>query len=66
MEQALRPYCAELGLTLRVVEIDGDADLRARYADKIPVLMAGDTEICHYYLDPEALRAHFGHSADSV
>ncbi len=41
-----------------VVDIDRHADLEARYGDKVPVLLDGDREICHYFFDENALMAH--------
>ncbi|GAB6041647.1 glutaredoxin family protein [Endothiovibrio diazotrophicus] len=47
-----------LGVELEAVEISGDVELEARYGHKVPVLCAGDEEICHYFLDEEALARH--------
>ena len=33
------------------IEITGDAVLEAEYGLKVPVLMAGNQELCHYKLD---------------
>jgi hypothetical protein len=41
--------------TLELVDIDGDADLVVRYGHKVPVLVGGDEEICHYFLDEPQL-----------
>jgi len=41
--------------TLALVDIDGDADLVVRYGHKVPVLVGGDEEICHYFLDEPQL-----------
>ncbi len=43
------PFAVEL------VDIDSDADLVARYGHKVPVLVGGDEEICHYFLDEPQL-----------
>jgi thioredoxin reductase (NADPH) len=32
--------------------------LETRYGEWVPVLMAGEEEICHYHLDPDKLRAY--------
>ncbi len=51
-----------------VVDIDRHAELEAQYGDKVPVLLDGRQEICHYFLDESALAAHLqrrttGHQA---
>lgn len=45
---------------LRCIDVDTDAQLIERYGHKVPVLTgAADEEICHYFLDPEALHRYF-------
>jgi glutaredoxin len=39
------------GFSLELVDIDTDSDLVQRYGHKVPVLVADDYEICHYFLD---------------
>lgn len=57
MAQALAPLAPELGFTVDVVDVDSDPALEARYGERVPVLVdASGEEICHYFLDPEALR----------
>jgi thioredoxin reductase (NADPH) len=57
MALALGPLAAELGFTVDTVDVDSSPTLEARYGDKVPVLVdAGGEEICHYVLDPDALR----------
>jgi len=52
MARALGPLAAEAP-----VDVDSDPALEARYGEKVPVLVDADgEEICHYFLDPEALR----------
>ena len=34
------------------------ADLEARYNELVPVLLHGETEICHWHLDEAVLRAY--------
>jgi hypothetical protein len=43
---------------VRIVDIDGDAALEARYGQRVPVLMIDDDFVCAYRLDPERIRAH--------
>lgn len=57
MEEALQPLLAELGLSLKVLDVDADPALEARYDELVPVLLLGEQEICHYFLDETKLRA---------
>jgi hypothetical protein len=34
-----------------------DPDLRRQYDTRVPVLVAGATEICYYFLEEDRLRA---------
>lgn len=57
MLQALRGLQPVLGFELEVVDIDADPALVRRYGELVPVLNRGEVEICHYFLDENALRA---------
>ena len=46
--------------TIDVVDVDREPALEEKWGDKVPVLLDGDREICHYFLDPEALEARLG------
>jgi hypothetical protein len=48
----------QLQFDIEVVDVDLDAALESRYGDKVPVLLHGDSEICHYFLDEARLAAH--------
>ena len=39
-----------------VVDIDLHPALEAQWGDKVPVLLDGDVEICHYFLDADRFR----------
>ena len=56
MLQALRGLQAFSQLELRLVDIDRDPELVRRYDEWVPVLCHGDREICHHFLDEQALR----------
>ncbi|MGA7801174.1 MAG: glutaredoxin family protein [Gammaproteobacteria bacterium] len=58
MESALRTLQGTLGFTLDVHDVDADPVLERRFGELVPVLMAGDTEICHYFLDEQRLRQY--------
>jgi hypothetical protein len=54
---ALRALQSELTFQFEVLDVDSDAALEARYGELVPVLVdAHDAEICHYWLDEDALR----------
>lgn len=57
MRDALQPYQQQYGFDLNVVEIDDFPELEQKYNELVPVLLHGDTEICHYHLDETALLA---------
>jgi thioredoxin reductase (NADPH) len=57
MEAAARPLLAEYGARLDVIDVDTDPALEARYDELVPVLLLGETEICHYFLDETKVRA---------
>ena len=44
-------------VTWREIDIDRDPALIARYDARVPVLCAGDSEICHFFFDESALLA---------
>jgi glutaredoxin len=54
----LRPLEAQHGFEVDIVDVDTDPALEQRYGERVPVLMAGNEEICHYYLDCDKLRAY--------
>jgi thioredoxin reductase (NADPH) len=51
MEAALAPLLAAAGATVEVVDVDEDEALEERWGELVPVLLHGDTELCHYFLD---------------
>lgn len=57
MLRALAPFQAEYGFAVEVVDIEGIPELEARYGERVPVLVQGEREVCHYFLDPPALKA---------
>ena len=56
MLRDLEPLRRSLGLQLEVVDVDRDPALKARYHSTVPVLEAGERELCRYFLDPAAVR----------
>jgi len=43
--------------TIDVVDVDREPALEEKWGDKVPVLLDGNLEICHYFLDLEAVEA---------
>lgn len=56
MEAALAPLAAEFGVAVAVVDVDADDALEARWGELVPVLLHGDAELCHYFLDAPKVR----------
>jgi thiol-disulfide isomerase/thioredoxin len=57
---ALRQFQGRYSFDIEVIDVDRDPRLEERWGDKVPVLLDGDLEICHYYLDFEAVDARLG------
>jgi thioredoxin reductase (NADPH) len=45
---------------IEVIDVDSHPGLEEKWGDKVPVLLDGEREICHYFLDLEALEARLG------
>ena len=43
---------------VEVVDVDLHPALEERWGDKVPVLLDGEVEICHYFLDADKLAKH--------
>ncbi len=56
--RGLRPICAELGADVEVIDVDAHPDFEEAYGERVPVVMGGETELCHYFLDTSAVRAY--------
>ncbi len=54
----LLPLAAELGWAVRVLDVDADPELEARWDELVPVVLVGDTELCRYHLDEVAIRVY--------
>ena len=59
MVDQLRPLAAELSFDFEVLDVDLDPELEERWGELVPVILAGQTELCHYHLDSAAIRTHF-------
>lgn len=43
----------------KLVDVDSEVSLIEKYGEFVPVLIGENEEICHFYLDIEALDAYF-------
>jgi hypothetical protein len=51
MANALARHPRQSEYSLRIVDVDADPALEAKYGILVPVLLHGEVEICHYHLD---------------
>ena len=61
MLAALQAFMARQGVAyaVDVVDVDADPDLVSRYDELVPVLVdSAGAELCHYFLDEEAVLRH--------
>ncbi len=58
MEMALKPLAVEFGVNVSIVDVDSDPALEAKYDELVPVLLHGETELCHYFLDAAKTREY--------
>lgn len=59
-EQAREPLlalAAQAGTELAEVDIDSDERLLRSHLERIPVILVDGREICHFFVDSEAVRA---------
>ncbi|QJR15307.1 hypothetical protein DSM104440_02126 [Usitatibacter palustris] len=57
MIAALQQLQGRFSFEVEVVDVDRHPALEAKWGDKVPVLLDGEIEICHYHLNVEALDA---------
>ena len=55
---ALRVLQGPFSFDVAVVDVDSEAALEERHGERVPVLMHGERELCHYFLDEPAVRAY--------
>jgi thiol-disulfide isomerase/thioredoxin len=60
MAAAVAPLAEEHGFRVELVDVDAAPELEARYGERVPVLEHDGTELCHYFLDPQRVRARLG------
>ena len=64
MRDALQPYQQQYGFALE--DVDADAALEEKYNELVPVLLWGDREICHWFLDEALLRAFLAENSETA
>jgi thiol-disulfide isomerase/thioredoxin len=57
MLAALRQFQGRYDFEVVVVDVDRDPALEEKWGDKVPVLLDGERELCHYFLDAEVVDA---------
>jgi hypothetical protein len=57
MREALSPLAAMFGWAVDEIDIDADAALEKRWGEAVPVLVAGERELCRYRIDAAAVTA---------
>ena len=58
MLAALESLRGEHDFDVKVVDVDTDPVLEARFDELVPLLEAEGRELCHYHLDEQAVRAY--------
>jgi len=58
MRAAVLPLAERAGFTVHELDVDADPALEARWGDLVPVLLAGQRELCHYRFDRAAFDAY--------
>jgi thiol-disulfide isomerase/thioredoxin len=57
MIAALEQFQGRYSFEIEVVDVDSTPRLEEKWGDKVPVLLDGDRELCHYFLDIEVVDA---------
>lgn len=58
MHEELTVLAQSHGFRIQRVDIDGHPQLEERYATDIPVLVHEEHELCHYFLDAQAVLSY--------
>ena len=58
MIEALRRLQGLVHFEIAVVDVDAHPELERRHGERVPVLMHGERELCHYRLEPEVVTAY--------
>jgi hypothetical protein len=60
MRAALLPLASGAGVAVSEIDVDSDPAFEARWGDAVPVLLAGERELCRYRIDRPAVAAFLG------
>ena len=60
MYSELEAFIGSKEIQVHLVDIEGDAELTHRYGARIPVLAAGNRDICEIHLNIAALQSFLG------
>jgi thioredoxin reductase (NADPH) len=63
MRDALAPLAASAGASIEEIDVDSEPALEARWGEHVPVLLAGERELCRHRLDRAALANFFADAA---
>ena len=55
---ALVPLAVSLGWRVNVLDIDEYPALVEKWDEQVPVVLHGEVELCHYYLNEKVVRAY--------
>jgi glutaredoxin len=58
MIEALRRLQGLVRFEIAVVDVDADPELERRHGEKVPVLMHGEHELCHYRVETAKVTAY--------
>jgi hypothetical protein len=61
--EVLAPIAAEAGLAVVPVDVDADAELRAEFGDRVPVVLLDGREHSYFSVDVPRLRRDLGLAA---
>ena len=57
MLAGLRQFQGRYAFDIEVVDVDRHPRLEEKWGEKVPVLLDGERELCHHFLDIEAVDA---------
>ena len=57
MIAALEQFQGRYSFEVEVVDVDSNPRLEEKWGDKVPVLLDGERELCHFFLDIDVLDA---------
>ena len=57
MAAELEALRGQFDFSVEVIDVDRHPELARRWGDQVPVLLHGEAEICHFFLDRRALEA---------